>query len=335
MGLVSQCGACVWLLCMFAAVVANAAAPAADVKSYPTKPIRLIVAQAPGGSNDIIARIIGERLTEAIGQSVVIDNRPGAGGVVGTDSVAKALPDGYTLMIGATSTLAANPSLYTKMNLDPTRDLTPITQIASGPFVLAVPSSLPVKNVKELIALAKTKPGELNYGSSGIGSSLHLTAELFKTMASIDILFSPRGTVASSLAAQGPLHFLLNDLRDATAGRNPIDPANLGEKLILSIFPQTGHVATFPIDPTDLDMTPAAKASLVKALQDPPPRVPRFAFIKSPAWPQADAAMKTAFEAFAGSFGARAEVVEATLPSDFEDILRLPQIVGLGRAQSF
>jgi tripartite-type tricarboxylate transporter receptor subunit TctC len=106
-----------------------------------------VVPFAPGGGNDIIARIIGGRLADAFGQSVVIENRPGAGGVIGTDLVAKALPDGYTLMIGATSTLAANPSLYTKMNLDPTRDLTPITQIASGPFVLAVPSSLPARSV--------------------------------------------------------------------------------------------------------------------------------------------------------------------------------------------
>jgi hypothetical protein len=123
---------------------------------------------------------------------VVIDNRPGAGGVIGTDSVAKAVPDGYTLMIGATSTLAANPSLYTKMNLDPTQDLTPITQIASGPFVLAVPLLAPRHGASRSLSLfAKAKPGELNYGSSGIGSSLQLTAELFKTMARVDIVHVP------------------------------------------------------------------------------------------------------------------------------------------------
>lgn len=149
---------------------------------------------APGGSNDIVARLIAEKMTDAMGQTVVVDNRAGAGGVIGTDSVVKSAPDGYTLMIGATSTMAANPSLYTKMNLDPPKDLTPITQVASGPFVLAVPASLPVRTVKELIALARNKPGEINFGSSGVGSSLQLTAELFKSMAlvsgRIHIIFS-------------------------------------------------------------------------------------------------------------------------------------------------
>ncbi len=186
----------------------------ASAQIYPSRVIRLVVPFAPGGSNDIIARIIGERLTEALGQSVVIDNRPGAGGVIGTDSVAKAVPDGYTLMIGATSTLAANPSLYTKMNLDPTQDLTPITQIASGPFVLAVPSSLPAGSVEELVALAKAKPGELNYGSSGIGSSLQLTAELFKTMAKVDIVHVPYkglGPALTDLVA-GRIQIIFSDM---------------------------------------------------------------------------------------------------------------------------
>jgi tripartite-type tricarboxylate transporter receptor subunit TctC len=186
----------------------------ASAQIYPSRVIRLVVPFAPGGSNDIIARIIGERLTEALGQSVVIDNRPGAGGVIGTDSVAKASPDGYTLMIGATSTLAANPSLYTKMSLDPTQDLTPITQIASGPFVLAVPSSLPATSVEELIALAKAKPGELNYGSSGIGSSLQLTAELFKTMARVDIVHVPYkglGPALTDLVA-GRIQIIFSDM---------------------------------------------------------------------------------------------------------------------------
>ena len=186
----------------------------ASAQVYPSRVIRLVVPFAPGGSNDVIARIIGERLTEALGQSVVIDNRPGAGGVIGTDSVAKASPDGYTLMIGATSTLAANPSLYTKMNLDPTQDLTPITQIASGPFVLAVPSSLPARSVKELIALAKAKPGELNYGSSGIGSSLQLTAELFKAMAKVDIVHVPYkglGPALTDLVA-GRIQIIFSDM---------------------------------------------------------------------------------------------------------------------------
>ena len=186
----------------------------ASAQTYPNRLIRLLVPFAPGGSNDIIARIIGERMSDALSQSVVIDNRPGAGGVIGTELVAKAVPDGYTLMIGATSTLAANPSLYTKMNLDPTRDLTPITQIARGPFVLAVPSSLPASSVRELIAIAKTKPGELNYGSSGVGSSLQLTAELFKAMARVDIVHVPYkglGPALTDLVA-GRIQIIFSDM---------------------------------------------------------------------------------------------------------------------------
>jgi tripartite-type tricarboxylate transporter receptor subunit TctC len=159
--------------------------------AYPNRPVRFIVPFSAGGSNDIIGRIVSDKLGEAIGQTVVIDNRGGAGGFLGTDAVIKSSPDGYMLMIGATSTMAANPSLYVSKNFDPTRDLTAIMQIATGPFVLAVPSSLPVKSVKDLIALAREKPGTINFGSSGVGSSLQLTAELFKSMAKIDIMHVP------------------------------------------------------------------------------------------------------------------------------------------------
>jgi len=147
----------------------------AFAQAYPNRIIRLVVPFAAGGSNDIIARLIAERMGEALGQSVVVDNRAGAGGVIGTDSVIKSPPDGYTLMIGATSTMAANPSLYAKMNLDPPRDLTPIMQIASGPFVLAVNAALPVRTVKELIAVAKEKPGEI-YFSARPGSVLRFSS---------------------------------------------------------------------------------------------------------------------------------------------------------------
>ncbi len=159
--------------------------------SYPSRPIRMIVPFAAGGSNDIIGRIIGEKLGEVVKQPVIVENRGGAGGLLGTEAVIKEIPDGYSLMIGATSTMAANPSLYVSKNLDPTRDLKAIMQVATGPFVLAVPSSLPVKSVKELIDLAREKPGTINFGSSGVGSSLQLTAELFKSMAKIDIMHVP------------------------------------------------------------------------------------------------------------------------------------------------
>ena len=201
--------------CSFVAALGVALWPnGASAQGYPNRIIRLVVPFAPGGSNDIVARLIAEKMTDALGQTVVVDNRAGAGGVIGTDSVVKSAPDGYTLMIGATSTMAANPSLYTKMNLDPPKDLTPITQVASGPFVLAVPASLPVRTVKELIALAKDKPGEINFGSSGVGSSLQLTAELFKSMANIDIVHVPYKGLGPALAdlVTGRIHIIFSDM---------------------------------------------------------------------------------------------------------------------------
>jgi len=202
-------------VCAFVAALGVALWPnGVSAQGYPNRIIRLVVPFAPGGSNDIVARLIAEKMTDAMGQTVVVDNRAGAGGVIGTDSVVKSAPDGYTLMIGATSTMAANPSLYTKMNLDLPKDLTPITQVASGPFVLAVPASLPVRTVKELIALAKNKPGEINFGSSGVGSSLQLTAELFKSMANIDIVHVPYKCLGPALAdlVTGRIHIIFSDM---------------------------------------------------------------------------------------------------------------------------
>jgi tripartite-type tricarboxylate transporter receptor subunit TctC len=186
----------------------------ASAQTYPNRVIHLVAPFAPGGSNDIIARILGERLAETLGQPVVIENRAGAGGVIGTDAVAKSKPDGYTLMIGATSTMAANPSLYANMNLDPTRDLTPITQIASGPFVLAIPSALPVKTVGELVALAKARPSEVNFGSSGVGSSLQLTAELFKSMTGTNVVHVPYRGLGPALAdlVSNRIQFVFSDM---------------------------------------------------------------------------------------------------------------------------
>jgi len=195
------------------ALTAVCAAPV-GAQSYPNKPIRMVVPFAPGGSNDVIARIVGQKLSEAEGVSVVIDNRPGAGGVVGTDSVAKAAPDGYTLMIGATSTMAVNPGLFAKMPFDTLKDLAPITQIAAGPFVLAVTASLPAKNVAELISLAKAKPGQLNFGSSGNGTSLHLTAELFNSMAKVSIVHVPYKGAGPALTdlISGQIHIIFSDM---------------------------------------------------------------------------------------------------------------------------
>jgi tripartite-type tricarboxylate transporter receptor subunit TctC len=130
-------------------------------------------------------------MTDALGQPMIVDNRPGAGGTVGTDAIVKAAPDGYTIMIGATSTIAANVGLYPKRNFDPVRDLTPIGQIAEGAFLMAVPSASPARNVREFVELARAKPGQLNYGTSGRGSSMHLMGEMFKMLAKVDMVHVP------------------------------------------------------------------------------------------------------------------------------------------------
>lgn len=148
---------------------------------YPTKPIRMIVPQSAGGSTDLVARLVAQRLSDAVDQPVIVDNRPGAGSLNGTDIVAKAAPDGYTLLVVAAS-FTINPSIRKKLPFDPIRDFTPVSQLVTLPHILVVHPSVPVKSVKELIALAKSKPGELNFGSSGIATSTHLAAELFMHM---------------------------------------------------------------------------------------------------------------------------------------------------------
>lgn len=157
---------------------------------YPQRPIRLIVPFAPGGGLEITARSIGQKLTEKRGQSIVIDNRPGAATIVGSEIVSKANPDGYTLLM-ITTTFAINPSLYGKLPYDPNRDFAPVTQITSVPNILVINPAIAAHNVRELIALAKAKPGQLNYASAGSGTSPHLAAELFKTMAGIEMTHIP------------------------------------------------------------------------------------------------------------------------------------------------
>jgi tripartite-type tricarboxylate transporter receptor subunit TctC len=157
---------------------------------YPTKPVRLIVPQSPGASTDLTARLIAQKLSAAFGQPVVVDNRPGAGSIIGTDLVAKAAPDGYTLLVVASS-ITLNPSLHRNLPFDVLRDLAPITQLSAFPNLLTVHPALPVKSVKDLIALAKAKPGSLNYGSSGSATGTHLSAELFKYMTGIDMVHVP------------------------------------------------------------------------------------------------------------------------------------------------
>jgi tripartite-type tricarboxylate transporter receptor subunit TctC len=164
----------------------------AYAQKYPEKPIRFIAPYAPGGTTDLLTRAIAQKMTDALGVSVVADNRPGAGGNIGAEIAARSPPDGYTILLAPVSPMAINVSLYgNKMTFNPEKDFSPITLVAKVPLVLIVHPSVPVKNVKELIALAKAKPGQLNYGSAGNGSSNHLIGEMLKAAAKIDMLHIP------------------------------------------------------------------------------------------------------------------------------------------------
>jgi tripartite-type tricarboxylate transporter receptor subunit TctC len=191
-----------------AAVLFSGAALAQD---YPSRPVKIIVPFPAGGSNDIIARIIAQKLTERNGQTFLVENRGGAGGNIGAETVASAEPDGYTLLLTAPPPLTINGSLYKKLPFDPAKAFAPVALIASVPIVLVVSPSVQAKNVGELIALAKAKPGSLNFGSSGMGSTNHLAGELLKSMAGVDIVHVPyRGAAPAMndlLAGQIPFMF--------------------------------------------------------------------------------------------------------------------------------
>ena len=180
-----------------AALVASVTAVA---QAYPARPVRVIVPLAPGGGSDYTARFIGARLSERLGQPVVVDNRPAASGIVGTDLVAKAAPDGYTLLL-VFSTHAQSAQLFKKLPYDPIKDFAPITEVFATPLVLLVHPSQPIKTIKELVAYAKEHPGKLNYGTSGPGSSPHLMTELLNSMAGIQMTHVPYKGVASVMTA--------------------------------------------------------------------------------------------------------------------------------------
>jgi tripartite-type tricarboxylate transporter receptor subunit TctC len=175
---------------VFLLAAAFPVAAVADAAEYPTKPIMLIVPYAPGGSVDTVARIVGNEVSNEIGQPIIIENRSGAAGNIGFETVARALPDGYTLLM-ASSPLAVNVSLYRKLGYDPVKDFAPISLMALQPNLLVVNHKLPVKTLAELIVYAKTNPSELNFGSSGVGTSQHLAGELFKRRAGVDIVHIP------------------------------------------------------------------------------------------------------------------------------------------------
>jgi tripartite-type tricarboxylate transporter receptor subunit TctC len=233
---------CTTLAALLLAAIGNAAFCA---EAWPSRSIRFIVPYPPGGPTDLMARSMSGRLSEALGQTVVVDNRPGAGGNVGAEIAAKSPPDGYTLLMGAISTHSINVSLYSKLAFDPVKDFAPITQASIIPLVINAHPSLPAINVKELIALAKKNPGQLSYGSSGNGGGTHLAGELFKMMTGTNILHVPyKGLNPATIDVMGgniPLVF--NDLTTA------IQPYKAGRLKILGVstakrVPQIPEVAT-------------------------------------------------------------------------------------------
>jgi tripartite-type tricarboxylate transporter receptor subunit TctC len=189
------------------------ATPVLAQPAYPAKPIRLIVPLAPGGPSDTLGRTLALKLTEVIGQSVVVENRAGAGGVVGTEIAAKSPPDGYTMILVSTS-FTINASLYPKLPYDTLKDLAPVTMLAAGPYLIAVHPSLPVKSMKELIALAKARPGQLNYASGGSGTGPHMSLELLKLGTGVNIVHIP-------YKGAGPA------LIDLMAGHVQVQPVNI------------------------------------------------------------------------------------------------------------
>ncbi len=177
--------------CLVTAMLVAAGMPALQAQDYPAKPIRLIIPYTPGGTADMLARTMGQKMAASLGQQIIVDNRPGAGGNIGAGLAAKAAPDGYTIMMGTVATHAINPNLYSTMPYDAEKDFAPIVLVATLPNLLVVNPSVPVKNVKELIALAKAKPGELAFASAGNGTSQHLSGELFKKMTGVDMIHIP------------------------------------------------------------------------------------------------------------------------------------------------
>ena len=175
------------IACALGACIAAVAA----AQGYPSKPIRLIVGFAPGGGTDVLARALGQQLNELLGQPVTVDNRTGAGGIIATELGAKAAPDGYTLLVGSAAAFAINPNLISKLSYDPARDFAPVGLFAALSYAVVVHPSLPAKSIRELVALAKSRPGELNYGSAGNGSSTHLAIEQFLAQAGVRMTHVP------------------------------------------------------------------------------------------------------------------------------------------------
>ena len=201
-----------WLIVVLSAIAVHAGA-----QPYPAKPVRVIVPYPPGGGNDILGRLFAARLGERMGQPFVVENRPGAGTMIGTEAAAKSPPDGYTILLSSIATHALSPNLYSRVPYDPVKDFAPITLLGIAPTVLVVNKDLPAKDLAELIALAKAKPGELAYASGGNGTPPHINGELFKSVAGVNLLHVPfkgGGAALADLTA-GRVHVMLDTAASA------------------------------------------------------------------------------------------------------------------------
>jgi tripartite-type tricarboxylate transporter receptor subunit TctC len=269
------------------AFLGAAAAPSLAQQPYPVKPIRLIVPLAPGGPSDILARAMAQSLTESLKQSVVVDNRTGAGGTIGTDLASKSPPDGYTLLLIAVNNYTINANLYAKLPYDPLKDLTPVTILAGAPYILVVHPSLPVRSVKQLIALDKARPGELNYSSGGAGTGPHLATEVLKAntgMTAVHIAYKGAGPALTDLVA-GQVQFQLANMiaslplansgrlraiavSGAKRSRTLPDVPTLGESGISGFEEVGGHMIMIP-GRTPREIVARLHQELVKVLQQP------------------------------------------------------------------
>jgi tripartite-type tricarboxylate transporter receptor subunit TctC len=230
---------------MLACIAGFLAVPLTHAQDYPNRPIMLVVPYAAGGGNDAMARIVADKMSKTLGQQIVIENRGGAGGTIATRAVARSVPDGYTLVLGGTGTLAINPTLYANAGYDPRKDFAPIGLIATSALVVLVHPSIAAKSISELVALAKREPGKLNYASAGPGSGIHLAAELFASMAGIKLTHIPYRGSAPALndLVGGHVNIYFSSLPPA------VGIAGEGKVRALAVTgPQRSHV--FPDLPT-------------------------------------------------------------------------------------
>src|SRR5205809_7360863 len=228
-----------------ACIAAMACAPALHAQTYPSRPIRLIVPFPPGGSSDSVARIVVQKFSEGLGQPVVIENRPGVAGLLGSEAVAKAAPDGYTLLLGSVSSLAVAPHMFANPKIDPEKNFAAIAPILSSPLTVSARPALPVNSIADLIALARSKPGALNYGAAGVGTHVYLVGELFKKQAGFDAVYVPFQGGAPTMTAllAGSIDYKF-DVVNTT-----LPPARAGKVKVLAVT-SAKRIALMPEVPT-------------------------------------------------------------------------------------